>query len=107
MGKTLAPLDRAKVWALSDRPVSRIASNPFLPQNMSDKKRERQAPGLRVFCSPVVHSIPKLLNLPPYDLGNGALETSMERIQSAEEQIPPLCLVPQRTHVPIKHHVYE
>jgi hypothetical protein len=88
-------------------PSSRIAFNPFLSQNMSDEKRERQAPGLRVLCSPVVHSIPEFLNLPPYNLGNGAPETSMERIQSTEEQIPPLCLVPQRTHVPIQHHVNE
>jgi hypothetical protein len=72
MGKTLTPLDRAKVWALSDGPVSRSAFNPFLPQNVSDKKRERQTPGLRVLCSPVVYSIPEFLNLPPYDLGDGA-----------------------------------
>jgi hypothetical protein len=85
MGQTLAPLDRAKVWALSDRHVSRIAFNPFLPQNMSGEKRERQAPGLRVLHSPMVHSIPEFLNLPPYDLGNGAPETPMERIQSTEE----------------------
>jgi hypothetical protein len=107
MGKTLAPLDRAKVWALNDGPVSRFAFNPFFPQNVSDKKRERQTPGLRVLCSPVVHSIPEFLNLPPYDLGDGSPETAMERIQCTEEQIPPLCLVPQRTHVPIKHHVYK
>jgi hypothetical protein len=80
VGQTLAPLDGAKVWALSDRPVNRIAFNPFLSQNMSDEKRERQAPGLRVLCSPVVHSIPEFMNLPPYNLGNGALEASMERI---------------------------
>jgi hypothetical protein len=107
VGQTLAPLDGAKVWALSDQPVSRIAFNPFLSQNMSDKKRERQAPGLCVVCSPVMHSIPEFLNLPPYNLGNGAPETSMECIPSTEEQIPPLCLVPQRTHVPIQHHVNE
>jgi hypothetical protein len=107
VGQTLAPLDGAKVWVLSDRPVNRIAFNPFLSQNMSDEKRERQAPGLRVLCSPVVHSIPEFQNLPLYNLRNGAPETFMERIQSTEEQIPPLCLVPQRTHVPIQHHVNE
>jgi hypothetical protein len=107
VGQTLAPLDGAKVRALSDQPISRIAFNPFLSQNMSDEKRERQASSLRVLCSPVVHSIPEFLNLPPYNLGNGAPETSIELIQSTEEQIPPLCLVPQRTHVPIQHHVNE
>jgi hypothetical protein len=107
VGQTLAPLDGAKVWALSDRPVSRTTFNPFLSQNMSDEKRERQTPGLRVLSSPMVHSIPEFLNLPPYNLGNGASETSMEHIQSTEEKVPPLCLVPQRTHVPIQHHVDE
>jgi hypothetical protein len=38
VGQTPAPLDGAKVWALSDQPVSKIAFNPFLSQNMSDEK---------------------------------------------------------------------
>jgi hypothetical protein len=107
VGQTLVPLDAAKVWALSDRPVHWCAFDPFLSQNVSDEKRERQTPGLRVLSCPMVHSFPKFLNLTPNDLGNGAPETSVERIEGTEEQVPPLCLVSQRTHVPIQHHINE
>jgi hypothetical protein len=93
VGQTLVPLDAAKIWALSDQPVCRTTFNPFLSQNVSDEKRERQTPGLRVLSPPMVHSFPEFLNLSPYDLGDGAPETSMERIESTEEQVPPLCLV--------------
>jgi hypothetical protein len=97
----------AEIWALSDQPVCSIALNPFLSQNVSDEKRERQTPGVRVLSRLMVHSFPEFLNLSPYDLGNGALETSVERIKSTEEQIPPLCLVSQRTQVPLQHHINE
>jgi hypothetical protein len=93
MGQTLVPLDAAEIWALSDRPVCSIAFNPFLSQNMSDEKRERQTPSLRVLNRPMVHSFPEFLNLLPYDPGNGAPETFVECIKSTEEQVPPLCLV--------------
>jgi hypothetical protein len=95
------------VWALSDQPIHCSAFDPFLSQNVSDEKRERQSPGLRVLCYLMVHSFPKFLNLSPYDLGNGASETSVERVEGTEKHVPPLCLVSQRTHVPIKHHVNE
>jgi hypothetical protein len=72
---------------------------------VSDEKRERQTPSLRVLSRLMVHSFPKFLNLTPNDLGNGAPETSVERIESIEENVPPLCLVSQRTHVPIEHHI--
>jgi hypothetical protein len=74
------PLDMAEIWALSDRLVYRTAFNPFLSKNVSDEKRERQTPGLRVLSPPMVHSFTEFLNLAPYDLGNGTPETSMERI---------------------------
>jgi hypothetical protein len=49
VGQTLVPLDAAaKIWALNDQPVCGVAFNPFLSQNVSDEKRERQTPGLRV-----------------------------------------------------------
>jgi hypothetical protein len=80
VGQTLAPLDAVEIWALNDRPVCGTAFNPFLSQYVSDKKRERQTPSLRVLCRPMVHSVPEFLNLSPYDLGNGGLETSMEHI---------------------------
>jgi hypothetical protein len=80
MGQTLVPLNAAKIWALSDWPICRIAFNPFLSQNVSDEKRKRQTPGLRVLSPLMVHSFLEFLNLLPYDLGNGAPETSMERI---------------------------
>jgi hypothetical protein len=107
VGQTLVPLDAAKIWALSDRPVYSIAFNPFLSQNVSDEKRERQTPSLRVLSRPMVHSFLEFLNLSPYDLGNGAPETSVERIKSIEEQVLPLCLVSQRTHVLVQHHINE
>jgi hypothetical protein len=72
---------------------------------VSDEKRERQTPSLRVLSHPMVHSFPEFLNLTPNDIGNGALETSVERIESTEKNVPPLCLVSQRTHVPIEHHI--
>jgi hypothetical protein len=107
VGQTLVPLDAAEVWALSDRFVCWCAFDPFLSQNVSDEKRERQTPGLRVLSRLMVHSFPEFLNLTPNDLGNGAPETSMERIEGTKEQVPPLCLVSQRTHVPIQHHINE
>jgi hypothetical protein len=108
VGQTLVPLDAAaKIWALSDQPVCGVAFNPFLSQNVSDEKRERQTPGLRVLSRLMVHSFSEFLNLTPNDLRNGAPETFVERIKSTEEQIPPLCLVSQRTHVPIQHHINE
>jgi hypothetical protein len=88
-------------------PSSWCAFDPFLSQNVSDEKRERQTPGLRVLSHPMVHSFPEFLNLTPNDLQNGAPETFMERIEGTEEQVPPLCLVSQRTHVPIQHHINE
>jgi hypothetical protein len=97
----------AEIWALNDRPVYSIALNPFLSQNVSDEKRERQTPGLRVLNRPMVHSFPEYLNLSPYDLENGTPETSVECIKSTEEQVPPLCLVSQRTHIPVQHHINE
>jgi hypothetical protein len=48
----MVPLDAAEIWALSDRLVSRTTFNPFLSQNVSDEKRERQIPGLRVLSPP-------------------------------------------------------
>jgi hypothetical protein len=105
VGQTLVPLDAAKVWALSDWPVLWCAFDPFLSQNVSDEKREGQTPSLRVLSHPMVHSIPEFLNLTPNDLGNRAPETSVEHIKSTEENVPPLCLVSQRTHIPIEHHI--
>jgi hypothetical protein len=107
VGQTLVPLDAAEIWALSDRPICSISFNPFLSQNVSDEKRERHTPGLRVLSHPMVHSFPGFLNLSPYDLGNGAPKASVECIKSTEEQVPPLCLVSQRTHVPVQHHINE
>jgi hypothetical protein len=107
VGTTLVPLDLPKVWALNDRPVRCIAFDPLLSKNMSDEKRERQTPGLRVLRYSMVHSFPKFLNLSPYDLGNGAPETSVERVKGIEKHVPPLCLVSQRTHVLVKHRVNE
>ena len=80
MGTTLVPLDSAELWALSDWPVRRIAFNPLLSKNVSDEKRERQTPCFRVFSYSMVHSFLEFVNLPPYDLGNGALKASVERI---------------------------
>jgi hypothetical protein len=87
VGQTLVPLDAAEIWAPSDRPICSISFNPFLSQNVSGEKRERQTPGLRVLSHPMVHSFPEFLNLSPYDLGNRAPETSVERIKSTEEQV--------------------
>jgi hypothetical protein len=94
VGTTLVPLDAAKVWVLSDRLVRSIAFNPRLSQNMSDEKRERQTPCLRVLSHSMVYSFLEFVNLSPYDLGNGAPKTSVERIKGTEENVPPLCLVP-------------
>jgi hypothetical protein len=107
VGTTLVPLDSPEVWALSDRPIHRITFNPPFPKNVSDEKRERQTPGLHVLRYSMVHSFPKFVNLSPYDLENGAPETSMEQVEGTEKHVPPLSLVSQRTHVPIKHHVNE
>jgi hypothetical protein len=101
VGTTLVPLDAAKVWALSDRPVCIIAFNPLLSQNVSDEKRERQTPSPHVLSHLMVHSFSEFVNLSPYDLRNGALKAFVERIKSTEEHIPPLCLVSQRTQVPM------
>jgi hypothetical protein len=100
----LIPLDLAEMWALSDWLVRRIAFNPFLSKYVSDEKRERQTLGLRVLSHSMVHSFPEFVNLPPYDLGNGAPKTSMERIKSTEEHVSPLCLV---SYVPIQHNINE
>jgi hypothetical protein len=107
VGTTLVPLDSPEVWALSDWPVCCSAFDPFLSQNVSDEKRERQSPSLRVLRYSVVHSFPKFLNLSPNDFGNGAPKTSVERVEGTKKHVPPLCLVSQRTHVPVKHHVNE
>jgi hypothetical protein len=107
VGQALVPLDTAEIWALSDWPVCSVAFNPFLSQNVSDEKRKRQTPGLRVLSRPMVHSFLEFLNLLSYDLGNGAPETSVERIKSTEEHVPLLCLVSQRTHILVQHHINE
>jgi hypothetical protein len=107
VGTTLVPLDAAEVWALNDWPICSIAFNPFLSQNMSDEKRERQTPSPRVLSHSMVHAFLEFVNLSPYDLENGAPKASVECIEGTKENVPPLCLVPQRTHVPIKHHVNE
>jgi hypothetical protein len=107
VGTTLVPLDLPEVWALSDRPIRHIAFNLLLSRNVSDHKRERQTPGLRVLRYSMVRSFPKFVNLSPYDLGNEAPETSVERVEGTEKHVPPLCLVSQRTHVPVKHNVYK
>jgi hypothetical protein len=107
VGTTLVPLDVAEVWALNDRPVHSIAFNPFLSQYVSDEKRERQIPCPRVLSHLMMHSFPEFLNLSSYNLRNGAPETSVERIKSTKEHVPPLCLVSQRTHVPVQHHINE
>jgi hypothetical protein len=105
VGQTLAPLNGAKVWALIDRPVRWCASNPYLSQNMSDEKRERQSPSLCVLSSSMVHSFTEFLDLTPDNLKNGTPESSVERVEGTEEQVPPLCLVSQRTHISVQHHV--
>jgi hypothetical protein len=79
--------------ALSDWPVRCSAFDPFLSENMSDEKRERQSPGLRVLRYSMVHSFPKFMNLSPYDLGNGVPETFVERVEGTKKHVPPLCLV--------------
>jgi hypothetical protein len=107
VGTILVPLDAAEVWALSDRPVCSIAFNPLSSQYVSDEKRERQTPSPCVLSHSMVHSFPEFVNLSPYDLGNGTPKASVEHIKGIEENVLPLCLVPQRTHVPIKHHVNE
>jgi hypothetical protein len=78
VGQTLAPLDGAKVWALSDRSVCWCASDPYLSQNVCDKKRERQSPRLRVLSSSMVHSFTEFLDLMPDNLRNGTPESSVE-----------------------------
>ena len=70
MGTTLVPLDLAEVWALSDWLVRRIAFNPLLSKNVSDEKRERQTPASGGVRSSLVHSLPKLMHLPPNDIRN-------------------------------------
>jgi hypothetical protein len=80
VGTTLVPLDVTKVWALSDWPVHRVAFNPLLSKYVSDEKRERQTPSPRVLSYSMVHSFPEFVNLPPYDLGNGAPKASVECI---------------------------
>jgi hypothetical protein len=72
---------------------------------VNDEKRERQTPSLRVLGPPMVHSFTKFLNLSPNDLRNGAPETSVERVEGTKENVPPLCLMSQRTHVPVQHHI--
>jgi hypothetical protein len=53
----------------------------------------------------MVHSFLEFPNLTPNDLGNRAPKASVERIKSTEENVPPLCLASQRTHIPIEHHI--
>jgi hypothetical protein len=101
VGQTLAPLNGAKVWALSDWPVRWCAFDPFLSQYVSDEKRERQSPGLCVLSSPMVHSFTEFLDLTPDDLQNGAPEFSVERMEGTKEQVPSLSLVSQRTHISV------
>jgi hypothetical protein len=79
-------------------PVHWCAFNPFLSQNVSDEKRERQTPGLRVLSRPMVHSFPEFLNLTPNDLGNGAPETSVERIWRALRNKSRLCVLCPKGH---------
>jgi hypothetical protein len=78
VGQTLVPLDGAKVWALSDRPVHWCASNPYLPQNVRDEKGERQSPCLRVLRPSMVYSLTEFLDLTPDNLRNGTPESSVE-----------------------------
>ena len=78
MGTTLTPLDSTEVWVLSDWPVSRVAFNPLLWKHVSDEKRERQTSSFRVLSYSMVHSFPEFVNLPPYDLENGAPKASVE-----------------------------
>jgi hypothetical protein len=80
VGTTLVPLDSAEVWALSDWPVRHIAFNPLLSKYVSDEKRERQTSSSCVLSYSMVHSFPEFVNLPLYDLGNGAPKASVERI---------------------------
>jgi hypothetical protein len=93
VGTTLVPLDSAEAWALSDWPVHRIPFNPLLSKHVSDEKRERQTPSFRMLSYSMVHSFLEFVNLPPYDLGNGAPKASVEQIKGTEKYVPPLCLV--------------
>jgi hypothetical protein len=101
VGTTLVSLDSAEAWALNDWPVRRIVFNPLLPKHASDEKRERQTPSSRVLSYSMVHSFLEFVNLPPYDLENGAPKALVERINGTEKYVLPLCLVSQRTHAPI------
>jgi hypothetical protein len=47
----------------------------------------------------MVHSFTEFLDLTPDDLENVAPESSVERVEGAEEQVPPLSLVSHRTHI--------
>jgi hypothetical protein len=85
VGQTLAPLNEAKVWALSDWPVRWCAFDPFLSHYVSDEKRERQSPGLHVLSSLMMHSFTEFLDLTSDDLRNGAPESSMERVEGTKE----------------------
>jgi hypothetical protein len=107
MGQTLAPLDGAKVWALSDQPVRWCAFNPYLSQNVSDEKRERQSLSLRVLNPPMVHSFIEFLDLTLDDLRNGTPKAFVKQVEGTEKQVPPLCLVSQRTHIFVQHHIDE
>jgi hypothetical protein len=78
VGQALAPLDGAKVWALSDRPVRWSASNPHLSQNVRGEKGERQSPRLCVLSPPMVYSLTEFLDLTPDNLRNGTPESSVE-----------------------------
>jgi hypothetical protein len=72
------PLDGAKVWALSDRPVRWCASDPYLPQNVRDEKGKRQSPRLCMLRPPMVYSLTEFLDLTLDNLRNGTPESSIE-----------------------------
>jgi hypothetical protein len=78
VGTTLISLDMPELWMLNDWPVRRIAFNPLLSKHMSDEKREKQTPCFCGLSYLVVHSFPEFINLPPYDLVNGAQKTLVE-----------------------------
>ena len=54
-----------------------------------------------------MHPLPKLMNLPPDDIENGAPIALVERIQGTKKQIPFLHLMSQGTHVPLQHDVHK
>jgi hypothetical protein len=107
VGTTLVPLDSIEAWVLSDWPVSCIAFNSLFSKHVSDEKGKMQTPSFCGLSYSVVHSFPEFVNLPPYDLGNGAPKALVERVQSTEEQVLSLGFVSQGTHIILKHNVNE